>query len=163
MARRLISALAFAIILAAAAGVGQPPVARANAVCDGSASDTLCAGGHLNVNGSLISANGRYRLVYQSDGHTLIYDTQDWNNWDPSSPIFEPHPNASYMMYGVGASGRATNEVTLWSFTSSGVSALPYYISWGHAQSDAHYMRLENDGCLRAYEADGSFIMTLWC
>jgi hypothetical protein len=163
MARRLINALAFAIILAAAAGIGRSPVARAAAVCDGSAYDTLCAGGHLNVYGYLSSPNGRYRFVYQPDGHTLIYDTQDWNNWDPSSPVFEPHPNPSYLMYGVGPGGRATTEISLWSFTSSGASALPYYISWGQAQNDSHYMRLENDGCLRAYQSDGSFIMTLWC
>lgn len=162
MTRRLIGALAIAIAIAAT-GPGRSSVVRAAAICDGSAYDTLCAGGHLNPNGYLISPNGRYRFMYQPDGNTLIYDTQDWNNWDPSAPIFYPHANPGYLMYGVDGSGRATSQRTLWSFRHSGSSALPYYIDWGPAGSAGHYMKLENDGCLRAYEADGSFVTTLWC
>jgi hypothetical protein len=162
MGRRVVGAVVIAVAIAAA-GISRTSIVRAAAVCDGSAYDTLCAGGHLNTNGYLMSPNGRYRFMYQPDGNTLIYDTQDWNNWNPSAPILYPHANANYMMYGVGGSGRATTQVTLWSFNHSNTSALPYFIDWGPTRTANHYMRLENDGCLRVYEEDDSFIMTLWC
>jgi hypothetical protein len=37
-------------------------------------SDTLRAGGRLTVNQTLVSANRRYRLLYQSDGNLVLYD-----------------------------------------------------------------------------------------
>jgi hypothetical protein len=165
MTRRLLGALTFAAIMAAAGGLMDSTAVRASGPCDDPAGypDTLCAGGHLNANGYLSSPNGRYRFVYQGDGNTVIYDTFDWNNWDPSVSIFEPHANAGYLMYGVDGAGRASTAVTMWSFTPWNTSALPYYVDWGQAQSTGHYMKLENDGCLRAYQVDGSPITTLWC
>lgn len=163
--KRLLTALALSTATAAIAIGTQVPVVRAAGGCDnsGAYTDTLCAGGHLNVNQYLISPNGRYRFFYQDDGHTLIYDTIDWTNWVPSSSILPPHADASYLMYGVDGSGTAANEVTLWSFNGWNSSALPYYLFWGDAQGSGHYLRLEDDGCLRAYEADGRYITTIWC
>jgi len=162
--RRLLGALVLSMATAGIAILTQPQAARAAGGCDNSGpyTDTLCAGGHLNVNQYLISPSGRYRFFYQDDGHTLIYDTIDWSNWYPSSSIFPPHPDASYLLYGVDASG-GTTEVTLWSFNQSNGSALPYYLYWADAPGSGHYLKLEDDGCLRAYDADGRYLTTVWC
>jgi hypothetical protein len=164
MKRRLLGALTLAAMSAALAVATQSAVLKAGACGDsGAYTDRLCAGERLNTSEYLISRNGRYRFYYQDDGHTLIYDTIDPNNWDPSASMFEPHGNASYLKYGVDSSGSTTSQLTMWSFDSSGEPALSYYIHWGDAQSSGHYVKLEDDGCLRAYEADRSRIMTLWC
>ena len=165
MARRTLGALALAAVTAAVAALTQSGTARAASGCDGSGAgtDRLCAGEHLNVNQYLVSPNRRYRFYYQDDGHTLIYDTIDWSQWEPSVPIFDPHPYARYLLYGVNSSESATAEVNLWSMSGWQTSALPYYVYWGQAQGTGHYMKLEDDGCLRAYESDGSFLMNVWC
>lgn len=165
MGARFFRALAIAVITAALAVVTQSQIARAAGGCDGSGpgTDRLCSGGHLPVNHYLVSANGRYRFYYQGDGHTLIYDTSDWSHWVHSSPVFYPHDNAGYLMYGVNASGSATGEINLWSFTPWQTSALPYYLYWGQGPGPGHYMKLDDDGCLRAYRSDGGFLSNLWC
>lgn len=162
MTRRLLKGLMVAGIMAASV-IAQSLVGRASGVCDNSGpyTDTLCAGRHLYANSYLVSPNGRFRFYYQGDGNTLIYDT--WNGWDPSVPLFEPHDGANILAYGVDSSGSPSAEVNMWSLNRSNTSALPYYLSWGDAQSAEHYMKLEDDGCLRAYQSDGSFYTTLWC
>jgi hypothetical protein len=165
MGARFLGALSVAVLTAVLVVFTQSASARAAAGCDvsGSGTDRLCSGGHLLADQYIMSPNGRYRLYYQSDGHTLIYDTIDWDHWVHSAPLFDPHANAGYLMYGVNSSGQATTEVNLWSFTRWNTSALPYYLNWGEASGAGHFMRLDNDGCLRAYEPDGSFLSNLWC
>lgn len=165
MCARFLGALVLAIVMAALTPLVTPSTARAAGGCDasGAGTDRLCAGAHLNVNQYLRSSNRRYRFYYQDDGHTLIYDTIDWNNWQHSAPIFEPHPHARYLSYGVDSREAPTTQVTLWSFSGWQRPALPYYIFWGDAQALRHYLKLDDDGCLRAYESDGSFLMNVWC
>ena len=165
MGARFLRALSVAVITAVLAIVAESSTARAAGGCDisGPGTDRLCSGGHLPANHYLISPNGRYRFYYQDDGHTLIYDTIDWNNWVHSTPLFSPHENAGYFMYGVNASGYADGEINLWSFTPWHTSALPYSLYWGDGVGSGHYMKLDDDGCLRAYQSDVSFMTTIWC
>jgi hypothetical protein len=164
MGARFFRAMVLVIATAAMGVFTQSTSTRASGGCDvsGHGTDRLCSGGHLLPDHYIVSPNGRYRFYYQGDGHTLIYDTIDWNSWVHSAPVFDPHANAGYLMYGVNASGRATNEVNLWSFTRWNTSALPYYLYWAQAPP-GHYMKLDDDGCLRTYQSDGSFLTNVWC
>jgi hypothetical protein len=164
MGARFFRALTVAAITASFAALAHSPTVRAANGCDasGHGTDRLCSGGHLLADHYLVSPSGRYRFYYQSDGHTLIYDTIDWNHWEHSSPVFYPHQDAAYLMYGVNSDGSASSEINLWSFTRWQTSALPYYLYWGQTGS-GHYLRLEDDGCLRAYGSDGGFLTTVWC
>ena len=165
MGARFFGVLAVASLTAVLAVLTQSETARAAGGCDvaGPGTDRLCSGGHLLPDHYIVSANGRYRFYYQADGHTLIYDTIDWNHWVHSTPLFGPHDNAGYLMYGVDSSGRATTQVTLWSYTRWQTPAVPYYLYWGEAPGPGHYLKLDDDGCLRTYQSDGSFLMNVWC
>src|SRR5687767_2942404 len=108
MGARCFGALSVAVLTAVLVVLTQSARARAAGGCDvsGPGTDRLCSGGHLPADHYIISPNGRYRLYYQSDGHTLIYDTIDWNHWVHFSALFDPHADAGYLMYGVNASGQ---------------------------------------------------------
>lgn len=165
MGASVFRAVAVAVTTASLAVLAQSSTTRAAGGCDvsGHGTDRLCAGGHLLPDHYIVSPNGRYRFYYQGDGHTLIYDTIDWNHWVHSAPLFEPHDNAGYLMYSVNASGRATTEINVWSFTRWNTSALPYYPYWGQASDSSHFLKLDDDGCLRTYRSDGSFLLNIWC
>lgn len=165
MGARFFRPLGMAVVTAVLVALTHSPTTRAAGGCDvaGHGTDRLCSGGHLPTDHYLVSANGRYRFYYQGDGHTLIYDTVDWNHWVHSSPVFEPHGNAGYLMYGVNSAGSGSSEVNLWSFTRWHTSALPYYLYWGQAPGSGHYVKLDDDGCLRSYNSGGGFLSNVWC
>jgi hypothetical protein len=53
--------------------------------------DKLTSGQRMTVGGSLTSANGKYKLVYQSDGKLILYDSANKSIWAATTPSFKAH------------------------------------------------------------------------
>jgi hypothetical protein len=128
--------------------------------CDvsGAYTDRLCPGEHLVPNSYLASLNTNYRMYYDGSGNLQLYDYTN-----PSSPSF-------LMTVHSADYGEDSPSVFIYSdsacseFTFSRVFNYTFWDDDDHCVSGAsttgtpegtHFLRLDNDGCLRVYDQDG--------
>ena len=103
-------------------------------------SDTILPGGQLLPGQSLVSSNGRYRLVYQGDGNLVLYD-----DVERSAP------------WSSGTAGQSTGQVVMQidgNFVIYDASTRPRWMS-GTAPNANTRLVLQSDGNLVVYTADG--------
>jgi len=106
--------------------------------------DTLMSGGRLVSGQSLTSSNGRYRLVYQTDGNLVLYDDVDktipWASGTAGTSAGQAlmQGDGNFVVYDAQVNG-------LWSTGTAG-------------NANAR-LALQNDGNLVVYRADG---VALW-
>ncbi len=92
-ADRAVSILCMALALSACGGGDNTPGSQSNAVAPSGAmmhaaavtttQDTLVAGSSLSTGQSLVSSNGRAKLILQGDGNLVLY-TAAGKPWSPS-------------------------------------------------------------------------------
>lgn len=134
--------------------------------CDvsGQYTDRLCERDHL-VPGSYISSdNYQFRFYFQSDGHALVWDVSDYENWQFVDTVAFPYPWASpgaYFMYGATSADGAPGFFD--TYRINWLQATYYWGGpstadgsyWTETPVGDHYVKLDNDGCLRIYDDNG--------
>ncbi len=150
--KSLLSACAIAVIATLASSTTADARQMGNCDTSGAYTDRLCDGDHLDPGAYIYSPNGRYRLYYGGDGHALIYDTIDPDNWVNTCTLEPPHSDPGKFMYteSSGVSGHPVGWVILDDYNVTVRHVLSNYTVNGQS-----YLQVSNSGLVEHYDDDG--------
>jgi hypothetical protein len=158
--RRLPSIVRFVVLSLLLIGVAAVRPERTSAktgVCNthGLYTDRLCPGDGLGLNQYIVSPNGDYRLIYQTDGWTGVYNVTT-NPWTVVYQIYSTHDNPGEFVYTGGIPALSGDSYFAIFDSYDEVVAYDYYPD----PDGDHALVLGNDGCPRILDQDGG--RTLW-
>jgi len=149
----------FAVVLATVS-IWQTYQGRAQ-TC-GASQNCLDGGQALHYDQYIISPNGNYRLYFQSDGQTILFDTSG-STWVNITSFHGTYSNASHFLFAdpnVAASAGDFNFS--WYQFCSGGECNQGTLGTNETADGAMVLRLEDDGCLRAYDQGGTRFRVVW-
>jgi hypothetical protein len=117
------------------------------------------------LNGTyLVSPNGNYRF-YFANGMSKVYDISNWDRWVERYELLPAYGNPGFLMYSRPNPPNGLPSMHLAGYDSGqnyvvGFGVYPAVPEGGPVGQ--HFMRLEDDGCMRFYDQDGNrWIATL--
>ena len=136
-------------------------LARITTPCDsdethGRWTDVLCVNDHLVQNSYIKSANDLYVLHLGDNSVANVFDVSNYENWELLYEFQAAVPGhaASNLAYGNNSSGGTYPfNWALWCIHDQVVGGEGF----GYSPVGAHWMKIDNDGCVRIYDEAGYF------
>lgn len=143
---------------------GEAVRAKMTTPCDssgthGAYTSALCDNEAMAANAYLISPNGTYRFYLQDDGHTLIYDTTDEENWVVTCDLGWVEGASHFVFSATPGDSYGTANAAF--YVNSG-SQLLFGTAFGNFTGD-FYMTLTNSGDLEWRDQGGSNLFLNLC
>ena len=165
--RRCVAPLAFGFLLTVSALASHPFALRLTTPCDspythGEGTDSLCSLDALPTSAYIESANGDYRLFFQSDGALILFDVSG-ESWVNLRTFNEAFTSPGHVVYDWPSHEPEWSRASLVTYDDSDDVYSGIWFDEFNAPSGDHFVRIDNDGCLRFYDEGGTHVRGEYC